>query len=177
MVLKKCVICKTEFNTKYNQKTCSKICSKALSESYYERNREKIIKQNEKWAKKNPKKFLASQKKYYDKNKDKILPKARIRAKERQRMIRKEYQRHRAWIIQQLGGKCVECGYNRCIHAIEIHHIDETKKPKGWNSQNKSYRDLFYKWYKLGFIPENKKKNMILYCSNCHKEHHYCSTD
>lgn len=29
------------------------------------------------------------------------------------------------------GGKCSICGYDRCIQALEFHHLDVTKKDIG----------------------------------------------
>ena len=29
------------------------------------------------------------------------------------------------------GGKCLICGYDRCIQALEFHHLDATKKDIG----------------------------------------------
>ena len=27
-------------------------------------------------------------------------------------------------LVQYKGGKCERCGYNRCIRALEFHHLD-----------------------------------------------------
>ena len=34
-------------------------------------------------------------------------------------------------LVNACGGKCVRCGYDRCVEALEFHHIDETKKDFG----------------------------------------------
>lgn len=33
-----------------------------------------------------------------------------------------------AKIKEARGGKCIKCGYNRCIKALEFHHINPTQK-------------------------------------------------
>lgn len=85
----------------------------------------------------------------------------------RQREIRETYQINRKWVINQLGGKCLECGFDNIL-ALDIHHKKGTK-PKGWSKRKK---ELFYYWKKQGFIPEKERKNMRLWCANCHRIYH-----
>lgn len=59
------------------------------------------------------------------------------------------------------GGKCLRCGYDRCLKALEFHHIDPTKKE--FTISNGDFR--------LKEAVEEAKK-CILICSNCHKELH-----
>lgn len=59
------------------------------------------------------------------------------------------------------GGKCIRCGYDRCIKALEFHHIDPSKKD--FTISNDHFR--------LQEAVEETKK-CILICSNCHKELH-----
>ena len=66
-----------------------------------------------------------------------------------------------AKIKEQRGGKCVRCGYNRCIKALEFHHIDPSKKD--FTISNDHFK-------LLDAIEESKK--CVLICSNCHKELH-----
>lgn len=60
------------------------------------------------------------------------------------------------------GGKCVECGYNRCLDVLEFHHLDTTQK---FNTVNRLMR------ISLGAARREAKK-CILVCANCHREHH-----
>jgi len=85
----------------------------------------------------------------------------------RQREIRETYQINRKWVIEQLGGKCLKCGFDDIL-ALDIHH-EKGKKPKSWSKRK---RDLFYYWKKQGFIPEEERKNMKLWCANCHRIYH-----
>ena len=66
-----------------------------------------------------------------------------------------------AKIKEQRGGKCIRCGYNKCIKALEFHHIDPSQKD--FTISNDHFK-------LLDAIEESKK--CILICSNCHKELH-----
>lgn len=66
-----------------------------------------------------------------------------------------------AKIKQQRGGKCIRCGYNRCIKALEFHHLDPSKKDFTISNDHFKLADA---------VKESKK--CILICSNCHKELH-----
>ena len=66
-----------------------------------------------------------------------------------------------AKIKEVRGGKCVRCGYNKCLKALEFHHIDPTKKD--FTISNDHFR-------LIDAVKESKK--CILICSNYHKELH-----
>ncbi len=68
-------------------------------------------------------------------------------------------------IIYVMGGCCALCGYDKCSDAMELHHIDPTKKDFTF-SQEFLCRD----WNKY-VLPELKK--CILLCANCHREIHF----
>ncbi len=64
--------------------------------------------------------------------------------------------------IDYMGGKCLNCGYSKCVEALEFHHIDKFKK-------DPTFKSIRY-W---GF--EKAKKELdkcVLLCSNCHREEH-----
>jgi len=67
-------------------------------------------------------------------------------------------------LIQELGGGCQKCGYNKNIAALEFHHIQSNKK---FNLDSRAFAN-----YKLDIIKEELKK-CILVCSNCHQEIHH----
>ncbi len=55
---------------------------------------------------------------------------------------------------------CERCGYNKCIGALEFHHLDPTIKDE-LVCRSRSF--------------EKAKKEMdkcVLLCSNCHREEH-----
>ena len=68
--------------------------------------------------------------------------------------------------IDYLGGKCMLCGYDKCIEALEFHHKDPFKKEKTNGQASVDRRRSF----------ETNKKELdkcILLCANCHREVHY----
>ena len=69
----------------------------------------------------------------------------------------------RQMAISYLGGKCCFCSYDRCIAALDFHHVDESSKSFGL-SQN----GLTRSWEKT----EHELQKCILVCANCHREIH-----
>ncbi|WP_063695123.1 HNH endonuclease signature motif containing protein [Bradyrhizobium embrapense] len=63
-----------------------------------------------------------------------------------------------------LGGKCQTCGYDRCQEALEIHHLDPSKKEFSFSQFRAAPRSLQV------LVAELKK--CILLCANCHREVH-----
>lgn len=107
MVIKKCVVCGEKFETIRKTITCSAECHKKrfkksrdmYRKQWYEENKEKVKKQNQKYYQKNKEKVSKKQKEYYQKNKEKIKQyhkqyyqenKERINQKRRER-YRKKY--------------------------------------------------------------------------------------
>lgn len=66
-------------------------------------------------------------------------------------------------LVEYKGGKCEICGYNKCIGALEFHHLDCKEKDFGISA--KGYTRS---------IEINKKEvdKCILVCANCHREIH-----
>lgn len=61
------------------------------------------------------------------------------------------------------GNKCQCCGYNKCISALEFHHIDPNKKEFG----------IGYAGYTHGWNDVKLELDKcILVCANCHREIH-----
>ena len=64
-------------------------------------------------------------------------------------------------LASEAGGRCIICGYNRCLQALQFHHTDrETKKfaigGKGITRAIDVLRD--------------EAKKCVLLCANCHAE-------
>lgn len=67
-------------------------------------------------------------------------------------------------IVVSMGGKCEICGYNKCLKALEFHHLNPSNKsfsitdalanPKSWSK----------------IVVELRK--CVMLCSNCHREVH-----
>lgn len=64
--------------------------------------------------------------------------------------------------VEYKGGKCEKCGYDKCIDALEFHHLDPNEKEFGIGSGSTK------SWDKLKV--EVDKCELV--CSNCHKEIH-----
>ena len=65
--------------------------------------------------------------------------------------------------VEYKGGKCSKCGYNKCINALQFHHVDRSTKEFGISSKG------FSKSWDA--IKKELDKCDIL-CSNCHAEEH-----
>lgn len=119
------------------------------------------------WRKNNPEKVLASQEKYRNNHLNEIREKQRIynvknpekrRLSVRKSNIKRRYKLKQEF-VEMLGGKCQNCGYNKCMAALDFHHI----KP-----EDKEYDSEFHS--KKKFLKKIQEGKIKLLCSNCHKE-------
>lgn len=69
--------------------------------------------------------------------------------------------RKKLQLVDYKGGKCQICGYNKCIDALEFHHLDPKTKSFTISGSSKSFEHL-----------KEEVDKCILVCSNCHKEIH-----
>ena len=67
-------------------------------------------------------------------------------------------------LVEYKGGECEFCGYNKCIEALEFHHINENTKEfqisgstKSLEKQKKEMKKPFLKILNLGNILLNLK--------------------
>jgi hypothetical protein len=65
-------------------------------------------------------------------------------------------------VVAYLGGRCVRCGYDRCIAALHAHHRDPTTKRFGIATAHCT------KWSKV----QVELDKCDLLCANCHAEEH-----
>lgn len=70
-------------------------------------------------------------------------------------------------LIQYKGGKCQECGYNKCKGALQFHHRDP--KEKEFCLANINLNDNNFTLKRL--FEEVDKCDLL--CANCHAEKHY----
>ena len=65
-------------------------------------------------------------------------------------------------LVEYKGGECQRCGYNKCISALEFHHLDPSTKEFGLTGNTNG-------------IERQKKEadKCILLCANCHREEHH----
>lgn len=79
--------------------------------------------------------------------------------------VTKWRKRTKELVVEEAGGCCSHCGYDKCINALEFHHIDP-------NNKIDSIASLISKARPIKMIREEASK-CILLCSNCHKEEQY----
>jgi hypothetical protein len=65
--------------------------------------------------------------------------------------------------VDYKGGKCERCGYNRCVDALDFHHIDPSQKDFSLGSKGHSRS-----WERV----KAEIEKCILVCANCHREIH-----
>lgn len=65
--------------------------------------------------------------------------------------------------VNYKGGKCENCGYDRCIGALEFHHKDPNQKDFGISGTKQTAS-----WKKI----KAEVDKCVLLCSNCHREEH-----
>ena len=94
---------------------------------------------------------------YYSKTED------RWRCKEcRKEAVIDKRRKNKIELVKYKGGKCEICGYDKCIDALEFHHLNpETKSFGIGNGDIRSLKRL-----------KEEADKCIMVCSNCHKEIH-----
>lgn len=69
------------------------------------------------------------------------------------------------YLINQRGGKCEKCGYNKNIAALQFHHINPEEKKFTLDARNlerHSDEDILKEFEKCQLL-----------CANCHSEQHH----
>ena len=67
----------------------------------------------------------------------------------------------KATLVAEFGGVCVLCGYDRCVWALEFHHLNPAEKSFSIGSTGRTRS--------LQSLREEAMKCVLL-CSNCHQE-------
>ena len=81
---------------------------------------------------------------------------SRIRVRE---ALRKQKQK----AVEYKGGVCEDCGYSKCIAALDFHHLDPSQKDFSIGGTN---------YHKLEALKPELDKCVLL-CANCHRERHF----
>jgi len=63
-------------------------------------------------------------------------------------------------LVTEAGGRCRLCGYERCLAALEFHHLDPNAKEFGVSRRGARSIDAL----------RTEVRKCILLCSNCHAE-------
>lgn len=67
------------------------------------------------------------------------------------------------YALEKLGGKCQKCNYNKCVYALDIHHLNPSIKDSKFHHKGGWSRERL----------DKELENCILLCANCHREEHY----
>lgn len=94
---------------------------------------------------------------YYEANKKKLNTNSARRQHERGLARKKE-----VMSLLNLTG-CVICGYNKCLSALEFHHVHDKEFQLDKRSLSNRTLDSVLK----------EAKKCVLLCSNCHREYHH----
>lgn len=65
--------------------------------------------------------------------------------------------------VEYLGGKCMRCGYNKCLAALSFHHRNPEEKEIAFDKIKGGSWNII--------IKELDKCDLL--CCNCHMEHHW----
>ncbi len=65
--------------------------------------------------------------------------------------------------VEYKGGECQNCGYNKCISALEFHHLNPDEKDFAISRDGNTRS-----WEKV----KKELDKCILVCANCHREIH-----
>lgn len=74
----------------------------------------------------------------------------------------KQQRKNKLAMIEYKGGCCQKCGYDKCIAALEFHHIDPSNK----DMSSTKFSALSLERAK------SELDKCILLCANCHRETH-----
>ena len=78
-----------------------------------------------------------------------------VQTKARQQALKKK-------AVEYKGGKCQSCGYDRCLAALEFHHLDPAEKEFTLAHQkSSSFAEI-----------KDELDKCVLLCANCHREAH-----
>ena len=76
--------------------------------------------------------------------------------------LQKSRNKRKEDMVHVMGDHCQLCGYNKCIIALEFHHINPSEKEFNFN------KAISMDWEKTRLELEK----CILLCANCHREVH-----
>lgn len=99
----------------------------------------------------------------YDRLRNVIISKT-ITPKSSYENVKKHRKKIKEELVLYKGGKCEICGYDKCLGALDFHHLNPNEKDFSISDSSK-YHNL-----------EEMKKEVdkcILVCANCHREIHY----
>ena len=147
---KPCIICGTMmYNVRRDRLYCCRKCQNAAQKIKQNESKEKVC---EKCGKVFiPKKYGSTRRYCYD-----CIPVTSTNGAEARKQIK-------VWAVEYKGGKCEKCGYNKCLEALEFHHLNPNEKDFMLSDRN-----LIWSWTQI----KEELDKCILVCANCHREIH-----
>ena len=79
--------------------------------------------------------------------------------------MKKDYIKKKDFVNVAKECGCQKCGYNKCLDALEFHHINPAEKDYAIAQMTHDHRTQEQ--------IENELKKCIVLCANCHREFHY----
>ena len=76
--------------------------------------------------------------------------------------VKSQRQKIKEKAVAYKGGKCVKCGYDKCLRSLDFHHTDPSQKDFGIGTFT------VMRWERV----RQELDKCILICSNCHGELH-----
>ena len=139
---------------------------KEYMKEYYEKNKDRLMKQQREWREKNKDILAASSKEYQVANKESRKKSwAKKYKRNREKIIARKVATRRRRIIafkELKGGKCHTCGYDKNYASLDFHHVGEKSFAVNTATAEKNKKSIMAELEKC-----------ILLCRNCHGELHY----
>lgn len=82
----------------------------------------------------------------------------------RSEAVQKRRDKIKLMAVEYKGGKCEICGYDKCVDALEFHHLNPEEKDFGIsaNGYTRSFDEV-----------KHELDKCIMVCANCHRELHH----
>jgi hypothetical protein len=74
--------------------------------------------------------------------------------------VTRRKQKVKRLLVEEAGGCCAVCGYDRCVVNLYFHHVDPTKKSFVMSSATTKSLAAY----------RNELRKCVLVCANCHGE-------
>lgn len=74
--------------------------------------------------------------------------------------VTRRHQKIKRTLVEEHGGGCAVCGYDRCLVSLQFHHVDPAAKEFGVSVASGKALDTFRK----------EAQKCVLVCANCHGE-------
>ena len=74
--------------------------------------------------------------------------------------VTRRHQQLKRILVAEAGGRCVLCGYDRCIVSLQFHHVDASQKSFPMSTASGKALDTY----------RTEARKCVLVCANCHWE-------